>query len=97
MLEIIGGAQRQMVESKITIWGTTNCPACILCKQACESLNLNFEYKDIDKGSRAEFLEKFPAIFQVPLIEWNGKVYEGYEKFAEAIESNINNYGDGQL
>jgi hypothetical protein len=33
----------------------------------------------------------------VPVAVWNGRVYQGYEEFSEAVENTMNNYGDGSI
>jgi hypothetical protein len=61
-------------------------------------MGLDFVYKDVNNPEdRAEFLEQFPAILHVPIIKWNKDVFQGYEKFAEAVENNIQNYGEGKI
>lgn len=82
----------------LTIYGTNNCLHCLKVKQLCESLDLQYVYKNVeDLTTRKEFREKYPEVTNVPVIEWNNDVIHGYPNFCLAIESNINNYGEGKL
>lgn len=83
----------------ITIYGRNNCVHCLKVKQLCQSFNLDYEYKNIDEDqdARTEFMEMFPAILHVPITIWNDDVFQGYNAFAEALENNIQNYGEGKI
>lgn len=73
--------------------------ACLQTKQLCDAMGFKYEYRNIDEDTdaRTEFMECFPGILAVPIIEWNGEVFQGYNKFCEAVENNIQNHGEGTI
>lgn len=82
-------------KNKVIIWGSNGCGPCLKVKQMCQQWNFEYEWNNIDDPEvKEKFMEKYPAILAVPIIEWNKQVIQGYEKFAEEIENTINNYGD---
>lgn len=81
----------------LVIYGKQDCMACLRVKQIAEIYGFDFKYKDIaDQNVLSEMMEH-TEIPLVPLAVWNGRVYQGYEQFSEAVENTMNDYGDGSI
>lgn len=67
---------------KIEIWGRERCRFCTLAKQLCDTLQLAYEYIEIDTPERAAaFQEKTGGASTVPQVFVDGEHIGGYVQF----------------
>ena len=58
----------------VTIWGKDGCHHCMNAKIYCETHDLSFDYKLVNKDfTLAELKEKLPSVKTYPVIQINGK------------------------
>lgn len=63
----------------VTIWGKDGCHHCMNAKIYCETHDLSFDYKLVNKDfTLAELKEKLPSVKTYPVIQINGKWVGGY-------------------
>lgn len=86
-----------MRRGKVVIYGKKDCMACLRVKQIAEIYGFDFEYRDIGNPEELKEMMKHTQVPLVPLAIWNGKAYQGYEAFSEAVENQMNDYGDGVI
>jgi glutaredoxin 3 len=74
-------------ESKIEIYGQSNCPGCKDAKNLLHSKKLGFiEYNIQNDASRkAELFEKIPGVRSVPQIFVDGKHVGGFAELKAAL------------
>ena len=86
-----------MSRGHLVIYGKKDCMACLRCKQLAEIYGFNFEYKDIANSDVVKEMMSHTEMPIVPVVVWNGTVHQGYQAFSEAVENQINDYGDGVI
>ncbi len=70
----------------IKIYGKSNCPQCDKAKQICESLNLEYQYNQLDVDyTKEELLSIFPQARTMPQISVNGQPVGGLKSFIEVV------------
>lgn len=71
----------------IEIWGKENCPQCEAVKKICETRNLNYVYKQLEKDfTRDEVLAEFPGARTFPQIKVLGNVVGGQKQFEDYLD-----------
>ena len=71
----------------IEIWGKDNCMFCESAKQLCETRDLEYTYKQLDRDfTREEVLEMFPGARTFPQIIVGGNKIGGYDKLGSYLE-----------
>jgi len=72
----------------IEIYGKSSCPKCHQAKVFCETRNLSYTYKQLDKDfSREEVLEWFPGAKTFPQITIDGKKVGGCDQMITYLET----------
>lgn len=66
--------------TKITVYGSDQCPPCRSLKQFLKNKGISFEYIDVTKDERGtkKLVEK--NIFSIPVIEIGDKTIIGFNK-----------------
>ena len=83
-----------MSRGRVIIYGKDDCMACLRVKQIAEIYGFNFEYKNINQPDVLQEMMEYTDVPLVPLAVWNSNVYQGYEEFSNAVENQINDFGD---
>ena len=76
-------------KNSVIIYSTTNCPWCFKAKQYFQSLGIAFtDYNVAENREKAAEMIRKTGQQGVPVIEVNGKIIIGFNKFA--IDSALN-------
>ena len=72
----------------IEIYGKSSCPKCHQAKIFCETRNLDYEYKQLDKDfTRDQIFEWFPNAKTFPQITIDGKNVGGCDQMITYVET----------
>ena len=87
--------KRSEPDIMVVIFGINTCFQCLRCKQLCESLEIQHEYKNLsDPDSASMFRKLFPDEDQVPQVLWMGEHIGGYSELADKIDDYIINLNE---
>jgi glutaredoxin 3 len=72
----------------IEIYGKSSCPKCHQAKAFCETRNLEYTYKQLDKDfTREQIFEWFPGAKTFPQITIDGKSVGGCDQMITYVET----------
>lgn len=72
----------------ITIYGKPQCPSCSKAKALCETRQLKYEYKELDKDfTKEQLFETFPTARTFPQIIVGFEKVGGFEQMVEYIDN----------
>ncbi len=82
----------------VTIFGSNTCLHCLLCKQMCEAMDIEYEYRDVDSPDvTKQFVELFPDVENIPQILWENKHIGGYTELTNKIDEFITELNNGEM
>ena len=82
----------------VTIFGSNTCLHCLLCKQLCEAMDVEYEFRDVDNPDvTKQFMELLPNIDSIPQILWKGDHIGGYAELTHKIDEYIINLNNGEV
>ncbi|MDA8866130.1 hypothetical protein N9H77_01335 [Porticoccaceae bacterium] len=82
----------------VTIFGSNTCLHCLLCKQMCEAMDVEYKFLDVqDPDVTRQFVELFPDTESIPQILWKGDHIGGYAELTHKIDEYIINLNNGEV
>jgi len=82
----------------VTIFGSNTCLHCLLCKQMCEAMDVEYKFLDVqDPDVTRQFVELFPDIESIPQILWKGESYRWLRRLTHKIDEYIINLNNGEV
>jgi glutaredoxin 3 len=79
--ELMKKKEEKSMTKKVIVYSTSTCPYCVMAKNYLESLNVEFEYVNVqeDKAKAQEMIEKSGQM-GVPVLDIGGEVIVGFNK-----------------
>lgn len=82
----------------VTIFGSNTCLHCLLCKQMCEAMDIEYEYLDVGNPDvTRQFVELFPDVESIPQILWENEHIGGYAELTNKIDEFITELNNGEM